>query len=104
MALCQKMGYNLRLMRKSGLTLRSLALAICLWAIQTRLFAFSLVGPYTPWMSPELGYHKEGDMGGPMDIGEGYRWNVPLITYGFDQEFSEYFGDRGISAVEEAVA
>lgn len=38
-----------------------------------------------------------------MNIGEGYRWNVPVITYGYDQSFLDYFGTNGIAAVESAI-
>jgi len=44
-----------------------------------------------------------GDIGGPMDLGSGYRWNVPVVTYGFDQSFLDYFGPNGVTAVEEAI-
>lgn len=39
-----------------------------------------------------------------MDIGEGYRWNVPVVTYAFDQSFIDYFGSNGVAAVEQAIA
>jgi len=82
--------------------------------------AFSLLGPYEPWMektngfkqgsvvvpgslySPEVSVHP-ADIGGPMDIGCAYRWNVPLVTYGFDQSFLNYFGTNGVAAVESAI-
>ena len=38
-----------------------------------------------------------------MNIGEGYRWNIPLVTYGFDQTFTDFFGPNGVAAVESAV-
>lgn len=66
--------------------------------------AFSLLGPYAPWMDVEKGYQQPGDIGGPMNIGEGYRWNVPAITYGFSRSFLDYFGSNGVAAVESAVA
>lgn len=44
-----------------------------------------------------------GDIGGPMDIASGYRWNVPVVTYGFDQSFLDYFGTNGVAAVESAI-
>ena len=65
---------------------------------------FSLLGPLAPWMTQEIGYGREGDVGGPMDIGKEYRWNIPIITYGFDQEFVDYFGEAGVRAVEDAIA
>ena len=47
-------------------------------------------------MSYSIGYRQYGDAGGPMNINEGYRWNVPVVTYGFDQELVDYFGERGV--------
>jgi len=38
-----------------------------------------------------------------MDIGQGYRWNVPLITYAYDQSFLDFFGTNGVAAVESAI-
>ena len=55
-------------------------------------------------MTSQLLY-RNGDLsiGGPMNIGEGYRWNVPVITYGFDPSFLDYFGTNGVAAVESAI-
>jgi hypothetical protein len=44
-----------------------------------------------------------GDIGGPMVIGNGYRWNVPVVTYGFDPSFIAFFGTNGVAAVEAAI-
>ena len=38
-----------------------------------------------------------------MDIAEGYRWNVPFITYAYDQSFLDFFGTQGVAAVESAI-
>jgi hypothetical protein len=65
--------------------------------------AFSLLGPYASWMTPTLGYQQPDDIGGPMDINEEYRWNVPVVTYAFDQSFLDYFGSNGVAAVEQAI-
>ena len=35
---------------------------------------------------------------------EGYRWNLPVITYGFDASFVNYFGTRGMAEVEKAIS
>ena len=71
---------------------------------------FSLMGPPKPWQLPGfggrpqgLGYSLLGDIGAPMSPLEGYRWNVPVITYGFDGTFLRYFGTNGVNAIEEAV-
>jgi hypothetical protein len=68
--------------------------------------AFSLLGPFEPWMTTNLGFNNplfSVDIGGPKNIGEGYRWNIPVITYGYDQSFLDYFGSNGVAAVESAV-
>ena len=77
-----------------------LALGGLLW----QAGAFSLLGPYKTWQVPAIGYNRPGDIGGPMTPSERYRWNVPSITYAFDQSFINYFGSNGIAAVEEAIA
>jgi hypothetical protein len=82
---------------------------LCLFAVRTD--AFSLLGPFTPWMTTTNGFGAPettfadpfGDIGGPMDIGDDYRWNVPVITYGFDKSFLDYFGTNGADAVEDAI-
>ncbi len=66
--------------------------------------AFALLGPYAPWMTAELGYARADDIGGPMNLGEEYRWNVPVLTYAFDRSFLDYFGSNGVAAVESAIA
>jgi len=54
-------------------------------------------------MDQTLAYKQPGDIGGPMDINEEYRWNVPVVTYAFDQSFLDYFGSNGVAAVEQAI-
>ncbi|MFO1499408.1 MAG: hypothetical protein U1G07_13600 [Verrucomicrobiota bacterium] len=75
--------------------------------------AFSLTGPAAPWMTPRLGYNINPQVwpsgqgwggGGPMNIGEEYRYNIPTLTYGFSPAFLDYFGQRGVEEVEKAVA
>jgi hypothetical protein len=65
--------------------------------------AFALLGPFEPWMEETNGLRQPGDIGGPMDITNEYRWNVPVVTYGFDQSFLDYFGSNGVAAVESAI-
>jgi hypothetical protein len=38
-----------------------------------------------------------------MNIGEGYRWNIPVITYGFERSFLDHFGSNGVAAVDGAI-
>src|SRR3954465_15469208 len=70
------------------------------------VFGFSLLGPFAPWMTPQVGFIRDPayDVGGPRNLGDEFRWNVPVLTYGFDQNFKDFFGEEGIAAVEKAVA
>jgi hypothetical protein len=83
--------------------LKWLTVTACLLLGKATCLGFSLVGPYAGWMQKTNGYRLPGDIGGPMDIGQGYRWNVPVVTYGFDQSFLDYFGSNGVTAVEGAI-
>ena len=65
--------------------------------------AFSLLGPVQPWMQASNRVIWAGDIGGPMELTNEYRWNVPVVTYGFDQSFLDYFGTNGVAAVESAI-
>ena len=71
--------------------------AIILFASTVESHAFALLGPVAPWMQATNGVIQSGDIGGPMDIGSGYRWNVPVVTYGFDKSFLDYFGTNGVA-------
>ena len=42
--------------------------------------AFSLLGPYAVWMDEAKSLQPDRHIGGPMNIGEEYRWNVPVVT------------------------
>ena len=42
-----------------------------------------------------------GDIGGPMLVQESYRWNIPVLTYGYDASFTDYFGEQGIGVVQQ---
>ncbi len=67
--------------------------------------AFSLLGPYEAYQVAEIGYNPFGfDIGGPMNLGEEYRWNIRTITYGFDESFLNYFGQRGVDEINKAFA
>ena len=49
-----------------------------------------------------------GDIGGPKNLGEEYRRNVPVLYYAFDDNFSGvgggWFGTAGEDAVDQAFA
>ena len=102
------------------LRILSTLLLLCAFAdFAPQAQAFALLGPLKnrtnnapdPWQGKPyggrpggLGYELRGDIGGPMFLNEAYRWNVPVIYYGFDQAFVDYFGQPGIEAVESAIA
>lgn len=70
--------------------------------------AFSLIGQFPAWQTASyggvnIGYNFAGDIGGPQTPIEGYRWNLPVLHYAFDQTFVYYFGSNGIAAVEAAI-
>lgn len=77
--------------------------AVCLLVSTVHTQAFALLGPVQPWMQASNGVIFPGDIGGPMDISNGYRWNVPMVTYGFDKSFLDYFGTNGVAAVQGAI-
>ncbi len=74
--------------------------------------AFSLLGPDTTWMTQRLGYHvnpmlepvgQAAGFGGPMNLGEEYRVNIPTLTWGCSSTFLNYFGARGLEEIQKAV-
>jgi hypothetical protein len=65
--------------------------------------AFTLVGPFDDWQTTTLSYRLPGDLGGPQNLGEEYRWNIPVLFYAADQSFLDYFGSNGIVAIDKAM-
>ena len=91
-------------MKRAGVKLLVVGLgAGCLLLSTFRCQAFALLGPVQPWMQATKGVVLPGDIGGPMDITNGYRWNVPVVTYGFDKSFLDFFGTNGVAAVKGAI-
>jgi hypothetical protein len=86
---------------KISLCLAVMSLFLSMSGFKT--FAFSLLGPYADWMTETNGFRQPGDIGGPVNLGEEYRWNVPVVTYSFDASFMAYFGSNGVAAVESAI-
>jgi hypothetical protein len=92
--------------------LRFVKSAAALWAVASctsSVLAFSLLGPVDgTWQVQRIGYDHVppvySDIGGPMNLGEEYRWNIRTITYGFDPTFVNYFGQRGMDEVRKAIA
>lgn len=69
--------------------------------------AFALLGPFESWQVDELGYGEPlypGDLGGPHNLGEEFRWNTPVLFYSYDGSFLDYFGSNGVVAVDQAMA
>lgn len=76
--------------------------------------AFSLIGAPDASQVTDIGYFangnglrtfsQQGDLGGPRNLGGEFRWSTPVITYGFDATFIDYFGAEGVSAVQKAFA
>jgi hypothetical protein len=66
--------------------------------------AFSLLGLPDTYQVPALTYMTAGDIGAPKNLGEEYRWDVPVITYSYDESFLNYFGSNGVLAVERAIS
>jgi len=71
--------------------------------------AFSIFGPLEAFQTPTLDYgnryyYHDGELGGPKNFGEGSRLNVPIVTYGYDSTFLEYFGTKGVAAIDGAIA
>ena len=86
-------------------------------------WGFALLGPETlangadAWQTAVIGYHYAyadsftagdpvflGDVGGPRNIAEEYRRNVPVMYYTYDQTFINFFGLNGVAAVDSAYA
>lgn len=71
--------------------------------------AFSLLGPQEAWQTADLDYGARPlqggpEVGGPKNLGDEWRINVPTVTYGFDFTFLDYFGSNGVKAVDAAFA
>ena len=85
--------------------LNGLFLCCLLFLTGTQARAFALLGPFPWWMQTTNHYNFQmpDDIGGPVDINSGYRWNVPVVTYGFDKSFLDFFGTNGVAAVVSAI-
>jgi hypothetical protein len=88
------------------LFLKRLVLVVTSALLLQTTHAFSLLGPFDTWQTSVLGYDPQndgGDLAGPKNLGEEWRWTLPKITYAFDDSFLEYFGTNGVQAVEDAI-
>lgn len=98
---------------------------IALLAVSVQLsWGFSLLGPLPadpggePWQVVTIGYDMAyefvgfvpggpawlGDIGGPHNIGEGYRRNAPILYYSYDDSFNQgdFFGVQGQASIDSA--
>lgn len=69
--------------------------------------SFTLQGPFEDWQVVDIGYQltiNGADLLAPKNLGEEYRWSAPVVTYGFDASFMDYFGPEGMAAVDSAMA
>jgi hypothetical protein len=83
-------------------------LALACAAIQSAS-AFSVFGPAEAWQVPTLDYvtrfyYGSTEVGAPKNYNEGSRINTPIVTYGYDITFLSYFGEKGVAAVDSAMA
>ena len=82
-------------------------------------WGYSLLGPYESWQTSDMGYRQAyqgylwgglptwlGDLGGPHNLGEEFRRNVPVVYYAFDASFAteDFFGSKAMAAVDSAAA
>jgi hypothetical protein len=51
----------------------------------------------------DIGYNLAGDIGAPVYPTEAYRWNIPVLTYGFTESFLGFFGTNGVKAIDSAI-
>lgn len=80
--------------------LKPLVGVLTLGVVCQQASAFSMYGtPYT-WQVTALGYDDASLL--VRNLGDEYRINTPIVTYGFDSSFVDYFGEDGIKAVDEA--
>ena len=92
------------------LRLFSILLLLPLLAVHEQSQAFSLAGPQPPWMQEASPSSADCynlplllNYSGPMMIDEEYRFNTPVVTYGFTSDFVSFFGARGMDEVRKAV-
>jgi hypothetical protein len=99
-----------------GKLTKSVCLLLGLAAAQ-QAGAFTLWGPLEAWQTADMDYGSRYfylnvdlltglgavENGGPKNFGEGSRLTTPILTYGFDATFLDYFGAQGVAAVDSAM-
>ena len=71
--------------------------------------AFTLMGPTETWQVGDIGYNGPviwvyNGVESPHNLGEEFRWNIPVMYYAIDQSFSDYFGAKGEAEIDAAFA
>jgi len=67
---------------------------------------FSLIGPPVDgdaWQVAAIDYMVGNDVGGPKNLAEEYRINMPVWYYACNANFLEFFGSNGVAAVDGAL-
>jgi len=87
--------------------MKKLALLLCcVMGLLTgkKVEAFVMIGPMHPAFvaSGGVDFNYTDDLGGPKELKNFFRWNIPMLTYAFDASFMQYFGLEGRDAVNEA--
>jgi hypothetical protein len=107
--------------RSIMLRIFQLICAVMMLGVSARsAFGFALGGPKEGYQADNLGYDRVTDVPypfnlwtiyntpewtyAPHNIGEGYRWNIPILYYSYDSSFLGYFGSRGVQEVDSAVS
>lgn len=86
----------------SGFLVRSIVAVVLLLSALPQARAFSLLGQKLSWHILRLG-HADGQIGGPVGLGEEHRWNVPVIYYSLSPEFLQFFGARGEEEIQKCM-
>lgn len=88
---------------------KKLWLAFFLLAAGVRsTLGYSPLGPLAPSPAADasqvaaIGYALPGDLAGPRNLGDEYRWNVPTVYYTYSAAFQLYFGSNGAAASDAA--
>jgi hypothetical protein len=101
----------IEIMRRINIPFLCLLLLAASWQ---EAFGFALLGPLSGtaglpatdpdpiWQTTTIGYNLGGDNGTPRNVGQGYRWNTPVLFYADDESFSGYFGLQGEQAIDSA--
>jgi hypothetical protein len=89
-------------------SIKQASLALAIIGAVNSASAFSMLGPVEAFQIERIGYNIQppifADIGGPMNLGEEYRFNLRTIYFGFDSSFKNYFGTNGMGEIRKAMA